>query len=171
MNLSQLQETVEDRGAWRAAVHGTAKSPLFKDIYKLMEMNSQGEKSADAEERGHNFRGLSLSWEMAKQKDWPHWQFFCELRVCEPTQTLTMGIPRKAFLIISGERGHHQLSVGLRIQVQSLVRELRSHKLCSAVRGEKKKKESFYMCPVLLQFVLGLTVFETLMSTNGVPEL
>ena len=78
-----------------------------------MEMNSQGEKSADAEERGHNFRGLSLSWEMAKQKDWPHWQFFCELRVCEPTQTLTMGIPRKAFLIISGKRGHHQLSVGL----------------------------------------------------------
>ena len=78
-----------------------------------MEMNSQGEKSADAEERGHNFRGLSLSWEMAKQKDWPHWQFFCDLRVCEPTQTLTMGIPRKAFLIISGERGHHQLSVGL----------------------------------------------------------
>ena len=26
MNLSKLQETVEDRGAWRAAVHGVAKS-------------------------------------------------------------------------------------------------------------------------------------------------
>ena len=26
MNLSKLQEIVEDRGAWRAAVHGVAKS-------------------------------------------------------------------------------------------------------------------------------------------------
>ena len=26
MNLSKLQEIVEDRGAWRAAVHGIAKS-------------------------------------------------------------------------------------------------------------------------------------------------
>ena len=26
MNLSKLQETVEDRGGWRAAVHGVAKS-------------------------------------------------------------------------------------------------------------------------------------------------
>ena len=26
MNLSKLQEVVEDRGAWRAAVHGVAKS-------------------------------------------------------------------------------------------------------------------------------------------------
>ena len=26
MNLSKLQETVEDRGVWRAAVHGVAKS-------------------------------------------------------------------------------------------------------------------------------------------------
>ena len=26
MNLSKLQETVEDRGAWHAAVHGAAKS-------------------------------------------------------------------------------------------------------------------------------------------------
>ena len=26
MNLSKLQETVEDRGAWRAAVHGAAKN-------------------------------------------------------------------------------------------------------------------------------------------------
>ena len=26
MNLSKLQETVEDRGAWRAEVHGVAKS-------------------------------------------------------------------------------------------------------------------------------------------------
>ena len=26
MNLSKLQWTVEDRGAWRAAVHGLAKS-------------------------------------------------------------------------------------------------------------------------------------------------
>ena len=25
-NLSKLQETVEDRGAWHAAVHGVAKS-------------------------------------------------------------------------------------------------------------------------------------------------
>ena len=25
-NLSQLQETAKDRGAWRAAVHGVAKS-------------------------------------------------------------------------------------------------------------------------------------------------
>ena len=25
MNLSKLQETVEDRGAWPAAVHGVAK--------------------------------------------------------------------------------------------------------------------------------------------------
>ena len=25
MNLSKLRETVEDRGAWRAAVHGVAK--------------------------------------------------------------------------------------------------------------------------------------------------
>ena len=26
MNLSKLQQTVEDRGAWCAAVHGVAKS-------------------------------------------------------------------------------------------------------------------------------------------------
>ena len=26
MNLSKLQETAEDRGAWHAAVHGVAKS-------------------------------------------------------------------------------------------------------------------------------------------------
>ena len=26
MNLSKLQETVEDREAWRAALHGAAKS-------------------------------------------------------------------------------------------------------------------------------------------------
>ena len=26
MNLSKLQGTVKDRGAWRAAVHGVAKS-------------------------------------------------------------------------------------------------------------------------------------------------
>ena len=26
MNLSKLQETVKDRGAWRTAVHGVAKS-------------------------------------------------------------------------------------------------------------------------------------------------
>ena len=26
MNLSKLQEVVEDRGAWRAAVHGVGKS-------------------------------------------------------------------------------------------------------------------------------------------------
>ena len=25
MNLSELQETLEDRGAWRAAVHGVSK--------------------------------------------------------------------------------------------------------------------------------------------------
>ena len=35
----------------------------------------------------------------------------------------------------------------------------------------EKKKKSPSICAVLLQFVLGLTVFETLMSTNGVPEL
>ena len=26
MNVSKLQETVKDRGAWRAAVHGVGKS-------------------------------------------------------------------------------------------------------------------------------------------------
>ena len=26
MNLSKLQETVKDRGAWRVAVHGVAKN-------------------------------------------------------------------------------------------------------------------------------------------------
>ena len=38
-------------------------------------------------------------------------------------------------------------------------------------REKKKKKKCPSICAVLLQFVLGLTVFETLMSTNGVPEL
>ena len=28
MNLSKLQEIVEDRGAWRATVHGVAKSQI-----------------------------------------------------------------------------------------------------------------------------------------------
>ena len=28
MNLSKLQETVKDRGAWHAAVHGVAKSQI-----------------------------------------------------------------------------------------------------------------------------------------------
>ena len=31
MNLSKLWETVEDRGAWRAAVHGVAKSRTASD--------------------------------------------------------------------------------------------------------------------------------------------
>ena len=42
---------------------------------------------------------------------------------------------------------------------------------CSEREKKKKKKKSPSICAVLLQFVLGLTVFETLMSTNGVPEL
>ena len=29
MNLSKLQETVEDKGAWRAVVHGVAKSQTW----------------------------------------------------------------------------------------------------------------------------------------------
>ena len=29
MNLSQLQETVQDRAAWRAAVHGDTKRRSF----------------------------------------------------------------------------------------------------------------------------------------------
>ena len=28
MNLSKLQETVEDRGAWYAVIHGTAESDI-----------------------------------------------------------------------------------------------------------------------------------------------
>ena len=28
MNLSKLQETVEDRGAWRASVHGVTESDM-----------------------------------------------------------------------------------------------------------------------------------------------
>ena len=28
MNLSKLQETVEDRGAWKAAAHGVTKSRI-----------------------------------------------------------------------------------------------------------------------------------------------
>ena len=33
MNLSKLQETVQDRGAWRAAVHGVTKSQTHS-LYK-----------------------------------------------------------------------------------------------------------------------------------------
>ena len=29
MNLSKLQESVEDRGAWQATVHGVAKSCMY----------------------------------------------------------------------------------------------------------------------------------------------
>ena len=32
MNLSQLQETLKDRGAWRAALHGIAESDMTKQL-------------------------------------------------------------------------------------------------------------------------------------------
>ena len=32
MNLSKLQETVEDRGTWHAAVHGVAESNMTKQL-------------------------------------------------------------------------------------------------------------------------------------------
>ena len=33
MNLSQLQETVEDRRAWRAIVHGVAESDMTLSVH------------------------------------------------------------------------------------------------------------------------------------------
>ena len=35
MNLSKLRETVEDRGAWHAAVHGVAKSQIWLNDWKI----------------------------------------------------------------------------------------------------------------------------------------
>ena len=32
MNLSKLQETVEDRGTWHAVVHGVAESNMTKQL-------------------------------------------------------------------------------------------------------------------------------------------
>ena len=32
MNLSQLQETVEDRGVWRAIVHGVTDSDMIQSV-------------------------------------------------------------------------------------------------------------------------------------------
>ena len=36
MNLSKLLETVEDREAWRAAVHGVAKSQTRMTKYSML---------------------------------------------------------------------------------------------------------------------------------------
>ena len=39
MNLSKLQETVEDKGAWRAVVHGVSKSRGHDWASELSELN------------------------------------------------------------------------------------------------------------------------------------
>ena len=36
MNLSKLQETVEDRGAWRASVHGVTNSAPYRNTYRYL---------------------------------------------------------------------------------------------------------------------------------------
>ena len=43
MNLSKLQETVEDRGAWRAAVHGVAKSRTQFSDWTTKEIKKQAQ--------------------------------------------------------------------------------------------------------------------------------
>ena len=56
MTLSKLQETVEDRGAWSAAVHGVAKSqiPLGDWTAKLSTESEWGSKGVESMGENHS---------------------------------------------------------------------------------------------------------------------
>ena len=66
MNLSKLWETVKDRGAWRAAVHGvTASSRVLSSGPRFLGKSESGESPREWQEGGwvkNLTRGYNEAW-------------------------------------------------------------------------------------------------------------